>query len=145
MTPIRVRGFDKRFRKGEDHPNWGGGVTINTNGYRLIKVLDHPNAQGGKWVPEHRLVMEKYLKRFLTKNEDVHHINGNRLDNRLKNLEILDRQSHMRIEYGWEKRSNRWFKPCRECKRQLPLENYRMRTHNGFEEYKTRCKNCEMP
>jgi len=57
------------------------------NGYVLLWVPDHPFASRGR-VFEHRLVMERSLGRLLEPDESVHHKNGVRDDNRLKNLEL---------------------------------------------------------
>ena len=65
---------------GKKHHNWTGGKRICTDGYIRIWVSPY------KYNPEHRLKMEKYLKRPLKQNEIVHHINGKKTDNRIKNL-----------------------------------------------------------
>ena len=65
------------------------------DGYRIITVRDHPNSDKEGYIGEHRYVMSQYLGRPLNSNEDVHHKNKNRSDNRIENLELLTDSSHM--------------------------------------------------
>jgi len=52
------------------------------------------NAEQGKAVRVHRLVAEQLLSRPLASGEVVHHINGDRHDNRPENLCVLPSQGH---------------------------------------------------
>lgn len=51
----------------------------------------------GKKVREHRWIMEQHLGRGLRPDEHVHHINGDPLDNRPENLEVVPSHTHMRM------------------------------------------------
>lgn len=93
---IDCRNKDGYFWKnisGKNNYNWKGGTTI-TKGYVYKLAKSHPNGNKGGRVMEHRLVMEKKLGRYLTKNEEVHHINGIKTDNRIENLEIVIKKTH---------------------------------------------------
>lgn len=83
-----------RVRTGEIHKRPKGGRIIDYNGYVHLRIPEHPNAVRG-YVPEHRVVMEKYLGRYLNKKELVHHKNATRNDNRLENLEIVTQKTHL--------------------------------------------------
>ena len=77
---------------GENGNAWKGGRTIKA-GYVQVKIYpDHPfyklMASTTGYVPEHRLVVAQHLGRPLSSKEVVHHKNGDKLDNRIENLEL---------------------------------------------------------
>lgn len=73
-------------------------------GYVRVYAPMHPMENTWGYVYEHRLIMEEYLNRFLTKTEVVHHKNGLRWDNRLSNLELMDVVNHGKLmKYGGQR------------------------------------------
>lgn len=88
------RKFSRERMTGKNNPGYGKhpwnykGGTITLSGNRKIKYLDI----SGKKV--HRMVMEKNLGRKLTKDEVIHHLDGNGLNNNLSNLVLLTKSEH---------------------------------------------------
>jgi hypothetical protein len=76
--------FKKGDNAGSKHRAWKGGKYLTAQGY-VSAVTGIPGIRE----LEHRYVMEQHLGRKLTKNEHVHHLNGNRSDNRLSNLSVI--------------------------------------------------------
>ena len=90
----------------ENHPNWNGGK-FKANGYIKVLCPEHPR-QHLKYVFEHIIVAEEKLGRYLLKNEDVHHINGIRDDNRPENIIVMTHSEHLR--YHAKIRNNKFGK-----------------------------------
>ena len=82
---------------GEMNPAWKGGRYYDADGYVLSYAPDHPNATKSGRVPEHRLVMERVLGRYLLCTEVVDHIDGVRDHNDPSNLRVFQTNAdHLR-------------------------------------------------
>ena len=64
-------------------PRPKGAKWLNSHGYVMIKIDDQNNV-----MMEHRYVMSQHLGRSLLSTESVHHINGDKTDNHIDNLEL---------------------------------------------------------
>ena len=79
------RGRKRTFAKGHKISNG----YIDKRGYKWIQ-LPGTNTK----VQEHRVIMERELKRPLQPDEIVHHINGIKDDNRVENLFVMTAKEH---------------------------------------------------
>lgn len=77
-------------------PHYAGPGRRWAEGYIQVKRPNHPHAYLNGWIMEHRVVMEDHIGRLLRRDEQVHHINGDRADNRIENLIVMDQGAHLR-------------------------------------------------
>ena len=62
------------------------------------------------------------------KGYDIHHKDFNKANYSLNNLELVSFSDHRRIHAGWIRENGEWvLKPCKDCKRLLPLDNFYQR------------------
>ena len=76
----------------ERNPSWKNGKTTK-NGY--VQISSKTICAKRKF--EHQIVMENFIGRELHENEVVHHIDGNKTNNNINNLALMDRTAHARL------------------------------------------------
>lgn len=95
---LRKHGVAMRSRGcrsyGADNPAWKGGRRVDKQGYLLTWVPEHPFANNAGCVREHRLVAERVLGRYLTRDEVVHHIDDDPANNDPANLIVYPTNGH---------------------------------------------------
>lgn len=101
-----------RYTSGAEHHLWKGGRTVEANGYIAIYKPEYSGKKIRKnYVYEHRWVMEQALGRNLSKGEEIHHIDGDRKNNKLDNLMLFASKSeHLKYHWTLPEYKGRWTK-----------------------------------
>lgn len=116
---------------------------MHSKGYRLVYRPEHPYANSDGYVPDHRLVMEQSIGRFINPSvEDVHHCDENLETNTLDNLVLLTKEAHRRIHAGWKLIEGVWWKTCQHCGKFMPVEANFYRRRQGHNQFVSTCKHC---
>jgi hypothetical protein len=86
---------------GSTSPSWKGGRRIDSYGYVKLNIPGHPFADSTKYVREHLVVAtEAYGEKYIRENGGcVHHINGDKQDNRLKNLWVCTAEQNIKYNH----------------------------------------------
>jgi hypothetical protein len=84
------------------------------NKYKALKVR-------GKRIDEHRLIMQNVLGRKLSRNEVVHHIDGNKSNNSLENLVVMTRSEHSSMHQKGKKNSKETREKLSEAHKNKPM------------------------
>jgi hypothetical protein len=112
--------------------------------YRYLKVDGHPNATATGCVLEHRLVIEMALGRALPKKHIVHHVNGDRHDNRPCNLVACESIGYHKLLHNRERSLRETGDPnqykCAKCNTWKPVDGF-YEKHAAYLPQGT-CKHC---
>jgi hypothetical protein len=144
-----IKGVPRRFLHGHNigqggagNSQWKGGKHIS-KGYHQIYCPDHQRKKAFPYVPEHVLIAERVLGKYLPPRAVIHHVDENGLNNANNNLVICENDPyhiflHQRIRaYGACGHAN-WRK-CRICHQYDDPVNLSVPTKKGVPAYHKKC------
>ena len=110
---------------------------VGSTGYVFVIQDD------GSLLAEHRLVWEAAHGPMLDGHQ-IHHINHDRTDNRLENLECVDPQTHKRLHAGHRWIDGAWVKTCTGCGLEQPESEFPTKCYrDGVRLTRGNCRTCE--
>jgi len=110
-------------------------VYFEKKGYAIVWI-------NGKNKKVHILEWEKYNGKKPV-GMQIHHIDENKGNWNINNLKLVSQSDHLKIHAGWVEENGVWIlKPCKDCKRKLPLNKFYQR--KGLTPSQ-RCRECSVP
>jgi len=87
---LSEEGKQQKIKNLGQHIDKSGKGTVNPQGYKMITI-------DGKQVREHRHLFAKHFGLTFGNDYDVHHMNEDKLDNRIENLILLPHDYHQHL------------------------------------------------
>ena len=100
--------------------HWKGGIRKDYNGYMLQYAPEHHFSDKDGYIYQHRLIWEKHHNACLLSYTDIHHKNRIKHDNRIENLEAMNKFNHEHLHH----KQDLSHRLCILCHNKSP-ENYR--------------------
>ena len=94
-----------------------GSIYADTKGYPCITVYNVP----------HKIHILVWQEAYCIKpsGHDIHHIDFDKANYALDNLQLLTQSDHKRVHAGWVMTDGKWtHKPCNGCETIQPLGNF---------------------
>jgi hypothetical protein len=137
----RIKGQKRKYIighaiRGMNNPSWKGGRKVDKDGYILISSPNHPFKDSHGYVPEHVLICERVLGKYLPVCAVVHHTNKNHADNFSPfNLVICQNNTyHLYLhkrQRAYEACGHADWLRCRYCKKYDDPQNMVCRSYNN--------------
>jgi uncharacterized C2H2 Zn-finger protein len=90
----------------------------------------------------HRIVWEEANGK-IPPGLEIHHKDKNKQNNKLENLQMVDRVTHKRLDSGCEMRDGEWWKRCGKCMEMKPTKTeYYWHLKTGW--LQNICKSCRI-
>lgn len=114
------------------------GEEYDANGYKIIRI-------DGVSHRVHVLIVERILERKLPSHVEVHHVNGNRSDNRNENLVVCDSHAYHfllhRRQRALDACGNPSYRKCNYCKQWCPESE--LKTDKNCSVFHPKCKSMD--
>ena len=92
-----TQGNTTNHPEGQLSHNWKGGIIFTDHGYVQLRDPKHPRSNLRGYVYEHILVVEDVIGKKIPNNAEIHHVDGNGMNNKNRNLVLCNDSNYHKL------------------------------------------------